>query len=124
MNILDSSAWLEFFVGSKHAENFKAVLDKRDQLVVPTITIFEVFKKFLLEWSEEAAIECATFMKTGKVVELDLELSVLAATLSKEHKLGMADSIILATAEEYGATIWTQDADFKGLPGVKYFAKK
>ena len=124
MNIVDSSGWIEFFVGGKNIEHFKEVIKKHDQLIVPTVILYEVCKKFLIEWNKEAALECMAFMKKGKVVDLDMELSILAATISKERKLAMADSIILATARQYNATVWTQDTDFKGLPNVKYFPKK
>lgn len=124
MNILDSSAWLEFFVGGNNASKFTSSLERTYQLLVPTIVIYEVFKKILKERGEEVALNYVGVMKQGKVVDLDIELSVLAATLSKENRLAMADSIILATAQRYNAMLWTQDADFKGLPGVKYFPKK
>ena len=124
MNILDSSAWIEFFTGGKNTENFKEIIRKTDQLIVPTVTLYEVCKKFFMERGKEAALECMAFMKKGNVVDLDMELSILAASISKERKLAMADSIILATAQQYDATIWTMDTDFKGMPNVKYFAKK
>ena len=123
MNLLDSSAWIEFFIGGKNAETFKNIIRQTDQLIVPTIVLYEVCKKFLLEWDKDGALESVSFMKRGIVIDLDLELSINAATFSKEKKLAMADSIILATAQKYGATIWTQDSDFQHLKGVKYFKK-
>jgi predicted nucleic acid-binding protein len=123
MNIIDSSAWIEFFVGGKNASHFKEIIAKRDKLIIPAITLYEVSKKFLTELGEEAAMECIAFMTTAKVIDLDIEISINAAKISKENKLAMADSIIMATAQKYEANIWTQDADFKGLPNVKYFPK-
>lgn len=124
MNILDSSAWIEFFVGGKHAKNFQNVITTNGKLIVPTIVIYEVYKKIMRERDDKTALQYVGTMKIGNVVDLDLELSILAASLSKEHKLAMADSIILATAQRHNATVWTLDTDFKGLPNVKYFPKK
>jgi len=124
MNLFDSSAWLEFFVGGNNAEKFKEMLIKPDRMIVPTIVIYEVFKKIMKERDEETALKYAGIMQRGNIVDLDIELSIFAATISKEHKLAMADSIILATAQQHNATVWTLDADFKGLPNVKYFSKK
>ncbi len=123
MNILDSSAWLELFTGGKNTEHFISAIKKLDQLIVPTITIYEVGKKLLLQYEENKCMEYISQMQKGTVVDLDYELSILAAALSQEYHLAMADSIILATAQTHNATIWTQDSDFKNIKGVKYFKK-
>lgn len=123
MNLIDSSAWLAYFTGEKNAKFFrKAILDKK-KLLVPSIVIYEVFKKILSEKDKNTAIKYAGQMSEGMVVSMDMSTALTAANFSKEYKLAMADSIILATASEYKAILWTQDGDFKNLPGVKYFKK-
>ncbi|MBU0667812.1 type II toxin-antitoxin system VapC family toxin [Patescibacteria group bacterium] len=124
MNIIDSSAWLEFFTGGKNAGTYKEVIRQTEKLVIPTIILYEVYKKITMERDEDTALKYVGNMKNAKIADLDTHLAILAASISKEHKLALADSIILATAQKYGATIWTQDADFQGLPDVKYFPKQ
>lgn len=123
MNIVDSSAWLEYFAGTKNAENFAKAIEDTKNLIVPTIILYEVFRKILTEKDENTALRVIAHMKQGRVAELDISLALTAAKLSKEHGLPMADSIILATARASGAILWTQDADFKGIEGIKYFKK-
>lgn len=123
MNVVDSSGWLEYFSGGKSAGRFAAPLKDPDRLVVPGITVYEMFKVMLRESGQDAALQGVAAMQRGNPVDLDSQLTMSAASLSLEHGLPMADSIILATARANEATIWTQDADFKGLKGVKYYAK-
>jgi len=123
MNIVDSSAWLEYFANGKNAARFAKPIENAKQLVVPAITLYEVFKRVLLERDENTALQIIAHMKVGEIVPIDLELSLLAARISISLSLPLADSIILATAQRYGAIVWTQDADFKGISGVKYFKK-
>uniref|UniRef100_UPI004056EC1C PIN domain-containing protein n=1 Tax=Candidatus Electronema sp. TaxID=2698783 RepID=UPI004056EC1C len=123
MNLLDSSGWLEYFADGPNAEHFAEPLEHLDELVVPTICLYEVFKVALREAGEAKALQAAAMMRRGKVVAISEELAVRAAKISHEQKLPLADSIILATAQVYEAVIWTQDAHFKGKPLVKYFAK-
>ena len=124
MNIIDSSGWLEYFGGTKHSALFYAAIINAKELLVPTITIYEVFKNIIRDFDQKIAIDFVTQMQQGTVVDLDTEIAMFAAQLSREYSLPMADSIILATARQNNATLWTMDADFKGIPGVKYFAKK
>jgi toxin FitB len=123
MNVVDSSAWLEYFAGGRNASRFEKPLKDTEQLLVPSICIYEVFKVLLRESGEEAALQAASAMERGEVVNLTPERSMAAANLSLEHSLPMADSIILAIAREFDALLWTQDKDFKGLDGVKYYKK-
>lgn len=120
MNVVDSSAWLEYFADGPNAAEFARVLAKADTLIVPSITIFEVFKRVRLQRDAESALRAVAQMKRGAVVDLDATLAIAAAELSAELGLPLADSVILATARAAGATLWTQDADFKDLPGVEY----
>ena len=123
MNIVDSSGWLEYFTGGENASQYIPPLSDQSSLVVPTISIYEVFKVILREAGEDAALQAASAMRRGQVVELTPQRAMSAASLSLRHSLPMADSIILAAAHEYEAVIWTQDEDFKELDNVRYFPK-
>jgi predicted nucleic acid-binding protein len=124
MNIVDSSGWLAYFADEPNAKYFLAPLKDTASLVVPTVTIYEVFKVVLRESSENEALQAAVAMRKGKVMDLTSSLAIAASKLSLAHNLPMADSIILATAREFKATIWTQDSDFKNMDRVNYFPKK
>jgi len=124
MNIVDSSGWLEYFTDGPNAKYFLAPLEDADSLVVPTVTIYEVFKVVLRETGEDSALQAAAAMQKGTVVHLTDEIAMSAAKLSLQLGLPMADSIILATAQTFEAIIWTQDSDFSKIDSVKYFAKK
>ncbi|HNE25954.1 MAG TPA: type II toxin-antitoxin system VapC family toxin [Pseudomonadales bacterium] len=123
MNVIDSSAWLSYFAGDQNAAVFGKAIENLEKLLVPSITITEVFKNILRQTGEEHALLAIAHMKQGRVVELDSELAVDAGHFGVVHKLPLADSIIFATAQKFNATIWTQDSDFKGLPRVKFYAK-
>jgi len=124
MNIVDSSGWLAYFADEPNAKHFLTPLNDTDSLVVPTVTIYEVFKVVLRESSENEALQAAVAMQKGRVVDLTASMAIAASKISLEHKIPMADSIIIATAKEFEATIWTQDSDFKNIDDVKYFPKK
>jgi predicted nucleic acid-binding protein len=124
MNLVDSSAWLEYFADGPNAEFFAAAIEDVEKLVVPTICLLEVFKRVLQQRGEGDALSAVAQMQQGRVVELDTALALSAARLGFELKLPMADSVILATARACRATIWTQDADFRRLAEVKYRAKR
>lgn len=123
MNLVDSSGWLEYFADGPNAEKFAPEIQNHRQLVVPTLSIYEVFKRVLQQRSETDALRAVALMQQGRVVDLNMTIALLAAKLSTELKLPMADSIMLATAREFQATLWTQDADFEGIEGVNYFSK-
>ena len=124
MNIVDSSGWLAYFADEPNAKHFLTPLNDTDSLVVPTVTIYEVFKVVLRESSENEALQAAFAMQKGRVVDLTASMAIAASKISLEHKIPMADSIILAIAKEFEATIWTQDSDFKNIDDVKYFPRK
>ena len=124
MNIVDSSGWLAYFADEPNAEHFLTPLNDEASLVVPTVTIYEVFKVVLRESNENDALQAAVAMQKGTVVDLTATLAIAASKLSLEHNLPMADGIILATAKEFNAILWTQDSDFKNINDVKYFPKK
>ncbi len=123
MNVIDSSGWLSYFADEPSAKNFHTPIQDIHALVVPVITIYEVFKVALRESGENEALLVVAAMQKGAVVDLTPKLAIAASKLSLQHKLPMADSIILATAIDYDATIWTQDIDFESIPGVNYFPK-
>jgi len=124
LNVVDSSGWLEYFAGSDRANLFAPVIENPGKLIVPCICVYEVFKKVLIERDEDSALVAIAHMHQATLVDLDSRIAIFAATLSKELKLPMADSIILATARLNGAILWTQDEDFHSIDGVKYFPKK
>jgi predicted nucleic acid-binding protein len=124
MNIVDSSGWLAYFADEPNAKHFLIPLNDSASLVVPTVTIYEVFKVVLRESGENDALQAAAAMQKGTVVALTVPLAIAASKLSIEHALPMADSLILATAREFNALIWTQDSDLKNINNVKYFPKK
>ena len=124
MNVVDSSGWLEYFAGGRNALRFAPPLKDLEALVVPSISIYEVFKVLLRESGDNAALQAVSAMQRGHVVDLTSRLAMSAASLSLEYSMPMADSIILASAIEYNATVWTQDVDFKGIKNVKYFPKR
>lgn len=123
MNIVDSSGWLEYFSGGPNAANFSLPLKDAASLIVPVITIYEVFKVVLREAGEDKALQSVAAMQKGKIIDLTVRLSMSAAKISMQYNLPMADSIIFATAEKHQCDIWTQDAHFENLPRVKYFSK-
>ena len=124
MNIVDSSGWLAYFADEPNAKHFITPLKDTASLVIPSVTIYEVFKVVLRETSENEALQAAAAMQKGRVVDLTAMLAIAASKLSLKHRIPMADSIILATAKAFDAVIWTQDSDFKNIAGVKYFPKK
>ena len=123
MNIVDSSGWLEYFSDGKNAEFFQKPIRDTKNLVVPTIILFEVFKKIILQKDESAALEAMGVLMQGRVVDLTKPVALNAARISVKYKIPMADSIILATARHENAVLWTEDVHFKSLPGVKYILK-
>jgi predicted nucleic acid-binding protein len=123
MNVVDSSGWLEYFADGPNAAHFSAPIENTVELIVPAISLFEVLKRVLQQRTEGEALKAVALMQQGHVIELDASLALSAAKLSCELKLPMADSIILASARVHNAVLWTQDVDFAGLDGVRYFPK-
>ena len=124
MNIVDSSGWIEYFADSKNSNNFAKPIENTKELIVPSIILFEVFKKLLTELGEDIALTAIAHMQQGKVIDLDQEIALSAARVSFENKIPMADSIIYSTAIKYNATLWTQDEHFQNLKGkINYFPK-
>jgi toxin FitB len=124
MNVVDSSAWLEYFSDGPNASAFAKPIEATRSLLVPSLSLFEVFKRVSQQRSEDGALRAIAVMEQGSVVDLDRATAIEAARLSILHHIAMADSVMLATAQRHRATLWTQDSDFDGLPGVKYYAKR
>lgn len=124
MNVVDSSGWLEYFADGPNAAYFAPAIEATRELLVPTLSLYEVFKRVLQQRGEGEALQAVALMQQGQTVELTASLALAAAKASIEHRLPMADSIMLATAQAHGAILWTQDADFERIAGVKYVAKK
>ena len=118
-NVVDSSGWLEYFADSDRAPLFAAAIEDAENLIIPVITLYEVFKKVLRERGENDALQAACLMQSGRLIDLDGPLALEAA----RYPLPLADSLIYATAMRHEATLWTQDEHFKSLPMVRYFAK-
>jgi predicted nucleic acid-binding protein len=120
VNVVDSSGWLEYFADGKNAGFFARPIEDTARLIVPTLSLFEVFKRVMQQRGEPAALRAVGLMYQGRVVDLDSTLALTAARLSVEQRLPLADSILWATARAHEATLWTQDADFEGRDGVRY----
>ncbi len=123
MNLVDSSGWLEYLADGKNAKVFAPVIENTEKLIVSAINIYEVFKKVCIEKDESSAIQIVALMQQAKVIDVNQQIAIQAAKLSCELRIPMADSIIYTTAIANNATLWTQDADFINLKGVKYFKK-
>jgi len=123
MNIVDTSGWLEYFAEGPNSANFSSPLQDVSSLVVPVITIYEVFKVVMREAGDDEALQAIAAMQKGKIIDLTISLSMSAAKISIQYNLPMADSIIFATAKKHRCDIWTQDAHFENLPCVKFFPK-
>jgi toxin FitB len=124
VNVVDSCAWLEYFADGPNADYFAPAIEDVEHLLVPSVCIYEVFKKVLSERGDDAALQAVALMRQGKIVDLDFSLALYAASISKERKLPFADSIIYATASSRNAVVWTQDDHFASLDNVRYRAKK
>lgn len=124
MNLVDSSGWLEYFADTRNAGDFATAIEDTGQLLVPSIAILEVFKRVLEQRGENEALQAAALMQQGTVVNLDISIALQAAKIGLQYKLPLADSVILASARARNAVLWTQDADFKELDGVKYIPKR
>lgn len=117
---MDSSGWLEYFADGPNAGFFAPAIEDVRNLIVPTLSLFEVYKKVSQQRGDGPALQAVAAMQQGQVVDLTATLAVSAARLSLEKRLPLADSVMLATAVAHGAVFWTQDGDFRGMAGVRY----
>ena len=123
MNVVDSSGWIEYFLDTASADNFAAAIEQTDQLIVPSLSFFEVHR-FLIRTADAAQRETGLdIMRRGKVVELTAQRAIAASDTAQKYRLAMADAVMYSIAVEFNATFWTQDVDYKDLPGVSYHVK-
>jgi toxin FitB len=120
MNLVDSCGWLEYFADGPNAQFFVPAIEDTKTLIVPAICVFEVFKRVFQQRGEGAALQAAALMHQGRLVALDDRVALHAAKCGIDYKLPLADSVVLATAQLCEAVVWTQDADFAEIAGVKY----
>jgi len=124
VNVVDASAWLEYFADGPNAAFFAPAIEATGELVVPSMVLHKVFRRILQERSEGEALQAAAVMHQGRLVDLDGPLALAAAKLSAEAKLPTGESIVLATARRHGAVLWTQEKDLEGHPDVRYRARR
>jgi len=124
MNLVDSSGWIEYFFAESNAGYFSQPIEAVDELIVPVVCIYEVFKKVNIVGYEAQALQAVTQMKLGRVIDLTEDVALSAALISLKHKLPMADSLIYASARAHEAVLWTQDEHFRDLPGVNFRAAR
>jgi len=120
MNLVDTSGWIEYFFGGSNASFFAQPIEDTDELIVPAVCLYEVFKKINQDVDEARALQAVAQMKQGQIMEVTEEVALRAALISLRYKLPMADGFVYATGQMEGAAIWTQDSGFKDLPGVRY----
>ncbi len=124
MNVVDSSGWIEYFFDSPRAELFATAIEERSKLLVPVVSIYEIYKVLSSKLPKGAVLSCLDVMRQGRVLDLTDARAIEAAGIARKHKLAMADAMMYSMAREFVATFWTQDVDYKGLPDVKYLEKK
>ncbi len=122
-NVVDSSGWIEYLQDSQRADLFAKAIEDRDRLLVPTIALFEVHKVLSRRLPERLVDACLDVMRMGQVVDLTDARAIAAAQASRAHGLALADAAMYSIAQEHGATFWTQEVDYEGLPGVRYLPK-
>ena len=123
MNLVDSSGWIEFFQAGGNGPVFKPVIEDRNALLVPTIALFEVHKVLSRRLPVELVERCLNVMRLGRVLDFTDARAIAASQIAARHQLAMADAAMYSMAQEFGATFWTQDADYQGLVGVNYCPK-
>lgn len=123
MRVVDTSAWIEWLIGSALGGRLAVQMPPREQCVVPTIVQLELSKWFQREVGEERADQVISYTQKCAIVPLDTSIALLAAELHRQHKLATADAVVYATARAQGADLLACDAHLEALPGVQHFAK-
>jgi len=123
VNVVDSSGWIEFFRAGANGPVFKPIIEDRARLLVPTIALFEVHRVLSRSLPTDLVNRCLDVMRLGRVLDLTDARAIAASDIAAQHKLAMADAAMYSMALEFGASFWTQDVDYQGLPGVRYQAK-
>jgi toxin FitB len=123
MNVVDSSGWIEYFQDNPRADLFAPAIEDRARLLVPTISLFEVHRVLSRALPAGIVETCLDVMRRARVLDLTDRRAIAASEAATRHGLALANAAIYSMALEHGATLWTQDADYQGLPGVNYSAK-
>lgn len=124
MNVVDSCGWLEFLAAGPNADFFSGPLTDTTTLVVPAISVYEVFRRVLQQRGEGDALQAVALMQQGRIIDLDAAHAIAAAKLGVDLHLPMADAIMLAVARAYDAVFWTQDSHFESVDGVRYVSAR
>ena len=123
MNVVDSSGWIEYFIDTVNADNFAPAIEKPTLLIVPALSFFEVHRYLSRNADAERRDQCLDVMRRGTTIELTQARAIAASNIAQKYKLAMADAVMYSIAQEFNATFWTQDVDYKDLPGVHFRAK-
>lgn len=123
MNVVDSSGWIEYLLDTPRADLFADAIENRGELLVPVIALYEVHKLLMRSLPAPRVATCLDVMRLGRVLELTDRRAIAAADTALRHRLAMADAVMYSMAIEHGGSLWTQDADYQGLPSVHYFPK-
>ncbi|MFZ1536766.1 MAG: type II toxin-antitoxin system VapC family toxin [Chromatiaceae bacterium] len=123
MILVDTCGWIEWLADGALADKFQPFLEDTEALLVPTVVQFELYKWLERNRGEEAAMKAIARTTRSHVVDLDTSTALLAAELSRDHGLSVADAVIYASAHRHKAELVTSDDHFEGLPGVTYFPK-
>ena len=118
--LVDSSGWIEYFSSGPLAERYGSYLTRPAKLITPTVVVYEVYKKIKRERGEQLALRATARLTATEVIPLTESIALLAADVSLQYGLAMADAIVYATARDQDAQVLTSDADLKDLPGVVY----
>lgn len=122
MNVVDSSGWIEFFEEGPQEQVFYDVIKDGGTLLVPTVCLSEVYRVVRRRRGIPDAVASVGFMQRFRVVDLTADIALSAGEIGSTEGLAFADSLILATSRHFGATLWTQDSDFKEIEGVRYIS--
>lgn len=122
--VVDTSAWIEFLIGSPLGQELAGQFPDKGRCVVPTLVQLELYKWLLREADEDKADEVMAYTQECVIVPLDTTIALQAAQMHREHRLATADAIVYATAQAEGASLLTCDAHFADLPGVSYWPKR
>jgi predicted nucleic acid-binding protein len=123
MFCVDSSGWIEFFLGSTAGRTFKPIIEQTSELIVPALSFFEVHRYLIRNADAQRRDECLDVMRRSTVIELTTARAIAASNIAQKHRLAMADAVMYSIAQEFNATFWTQDVDYKDLPGVSFHSK-
>jgi len=125
MRLVDSCGWLHVFKGTRLADTYRHILETHaSEILVPSIVLYEVARVLRRDMGKAVMMECVLRMQQENTVDLTESLALAASSISLEYGLAMADALVYATARQYEATLYTSDANLKGLPGVKLISRK